>query len=607
MINLFFKKIKDKLNKYQPFNDLSDAVKEGKYPVAVEGTDGFFKSILIQSLFSESGRNITVVAADEKECSAIQRDLEMLNSDVLYFSGFNKTAYSHGKIQTSILGDRIKILSDMLNDKKRITVTTLRTYLSPLPPPEYISQLIIKINKGDEIDTVALEDRLSRYGYLRVPRVSIHGEFALRGEVLDIFIAGTEKPIRIVFEFNEVEEIKFFDPISQKSEEKLKSVNILPMKEFIWTDERLIGLKAKLDGREIGNVSEIEPLIEELTESRELDYEEILFPLSFDHLASLSDYNDTGGITIFSGIENLSRVFGHIKKEYNKLYAETKKTEYNPDQKFFPHPSEILFDFDETVENTESKILIANIRDPEKKSERIDFEYSGPRSFFGNISYFKEEVKSLIDAGYEVNIFAESASQSERIKYLLKDLSVNVFENGITVGFSMPELKVICIAESEIFGRRKKIPASVKKSKSEAIDTFVDLNPGDYVVHINYGIGLFKGIDRVRTKQTERDYIKLEYADSEMVFLPIEQVNMIQRYIGNEGRPPAIDRIGGKAWENRKNKVKKSVEDLADMLIQLYSERKEAVGYAFPKDTDWQIEFEACLPIPGNGRSADLH
>ena len=205
-------------------------------------------------------------------------------------------------------------------------------------------------------------------------------------------------------------------------------------------------------------------------------------------------------------------------------------------------------------------------------------------------------MKSLLKAGYSIDIFAESHTQSERIEYLLKDLDLNVFDTGITSGFSLPELKLICIAESEIFGRRKKLPSSIKKAKSEAIETFVDLNPGDYVVHVNYGIGLFKGIDRIRTKKTERDYIKLEYADEEMVFLPIEQVNLIQRYIGNEGRAPALDRIGGKAWEKRKNKVKKSVEDLADMLIKLYSERKEAVGYAFPRDTDWQIEFEAAFP-----------
>ena len=596
MINLFFNTIKEKLLDYKPFSDLNREIVENGFPIEIEGVEGLFKSILAATLSENSGKTITIIASDEKECEAIKRDLEVLDIDALYFSGFNKLAYSMGKIQSSILGDRIQIMSDMLKGEQRIVVTTIRTYLSPLPPPDYIRSQIFSINNSDDIDTDSIEQMLIQFGYMRVPRVSVHGEFALRGEVLDIFIAGHENPVRIVFEFDEVEEIKTFDPLTQKSIEKKKNVSILPMKEFIWTDERIIGLKTKLSGREFGNTEEIEPLIEELTEKRELDYEEILFPMSFDYQSRLSDYNQNEGITIFSGIENLSRMFGQIRKEYNKLYSETRITVDNPDGLFFPHPSEILFDFDEALNATADRLIIANIRDPEKKDQRIDFQYNGPRAFFGNISYFREEVKSLLDAGYTVNIFAESHSQAERIKYLLKDININVFDTGITSGFSLPELKIICIAESEIFGRRKKLPSSIKKAKSEAIETFIDLNPGDYVVHVNYGIGLFKGIDRIKTKKTERDYIKIEYFDSEMVFLPIEQVNMIQRYIGNEGRGLTLDRIGSKAWENRKKKVKKSVEDLADMLIKLYSERKEAVGYAFPKDTDWQIEFEAAFP-----------
>ncbi len=594
MINLFFNDIKQKLIGYEPFSELSEIITEANFRAELESVDGLFKAILFAVLSQHEDKNITIIAGNEKECETIKRDLEVLGANVLYFSGFNKAVYSLGKIQSSILGGRLKILGDMLRGERKIIVTTLRTYLSPLPPPDYIKSLVYHIRVKDNIEPDELEKMLVQYGYMRVPRVSVHGEFALRGEVLDIFIAGQEEPVRIVFEFDEVEDIKFFNPLTQKSTSRLKAVEIVPVKEFIWTDERILGLKSMLSGRKIGNVDGIEGLIEELTENRSSDYEEILFPLSFDYQASISDYSR--GITIFSGAENLTRLFEQLRKEYNKLYSLTKNTEYNSTERFFPHPSEILFDFDEILDKTDNRIIISNIRDPEQKDNRIDFGYNGPRAFFGNISYFKEEVKSLLEAGYKLYIFAESNSQAERLQYLLKDLDINILDKGISSGFSIPDMKIICIAESEIFGRRKKLPASIKKAKSEAIDTFVDLNPGDFVVHISYGIGLFKGIDRIKTKNTERDYIKLEYAGSEIVFLPIEQVNMIQRYIGNEGNPPSLDRIGGKAWEKRKSKVKKSVEDLADMLIKLYSERKEAAGYAFPKDTDWQIEFEAAFP-----------
>ncbi|MCL2293424.1 MAG: transcription-repair coupling factor, partial [Spirochaetes bacterium] len=229
-------------------------------------------------------------------------------------------------------------------------------------------------------------------------------------------------------------------------------------------------------------------------------------------------------------------------------------------------------------------------------AEQIKFGYEQGRSFFGNFTYLKEEIKKLLDSGYSVFIFSSSESQRLRIENILKEFDVNVIFASISSGFVFPKLKIIVITESEIFGRKKRIPLSVKKSKSQPIDSFIELNPGDYIVHVNYGIGRFLGIDRVKAAGTERDYIQLEYADEEKIFIPIEQVNLVQRYIGSEGGTPGLDRLGGKSWETRKNKVKQAAEDIAKKLISIYSKRKSSKGFAFPKDSEWQNEFEASFP-----------
>ena len=156
--------------------------------------------------------------------------------------------------------------------------------------------------------------------------------------------------------------------------------------------------------------------------------------------------------------------------------------------------------------------------------------------------------------------------------------------------------KLLVIQENEIFGRKKNTPKSIRKVNSKPIDTFVDLTPGDYIVHVNYGIGLFKGIERVKAMGTERDYIKLEYADEEIAFVPIEQVNMVQRYIGSENEKPRLDRIGSKNWSARKAKVQQKVEEIAEKLIDLYSKRQASRGFPFPKDTEWNAAFEAAFP-----------
>ena len=222
-----------------------------------------------------------------------------------------------------------------------------------------------------------------------------------------------------------------------------------------------------------------------------------------------------------------------------------------------------------------------------------------PRSFFGNIQYLKESFTNLIEDNWQIFIYGDSENQAQRISELLKELDqekLHVLSQSISAGFGIPQLKVLVVQENEIFGRRKRVPKSVKQVKSAVIDTFVELNPGDYVVHVNYGIGLFKGIERVKAMGNERDYIKLEYAEEETLFIPIEQVNLVQRYIGNEGVAPRLDRIGSKSWENRKNKAKKAAEDIAQKLIDLYSRRKASRGFPFPKDAEWQTAFEAAFP-----------
>ncbi|MDL2229885.1 transcription-repair coupling factor, partial [Treponema sp. OttesenSCG-928-L16] len=263
-----------------------------------------------------------------------------------------------------------------------------------------------------------------------------------------------------------------------------------------------------------------------------------------------------------------------------------------------PDPRRILLKFRDMAASCPRRVSFLSIKGGgEGGAGRISINCDPPRSFFGNIDYLKEEFAVLTKQGWSILVAAESEVQAERIRELLKDEAVRVAAMPFSSGFALPDIKFMLVQENEIFGRRKRPPRSLKSARSAAIDTFVELNPGDFVVHVNYGIGLFKGIERIRALGHERDYIKLEYAGEEYVFVPIEQVNLVQRYIGNEGSPPRLDKLGSKSWENRKGRVKQSVEEIAQKLITLYSKRKASMGFAFPKDTEWQTVFEAAFPF----------
>ncbi|OQY33851.1 MAG: transcription-repair coupling factor [Spirochaetaceae bacterium 4572_59] len=584
MITLYQNTITEHFKKNESFNSVLDLVNSGQFPVHITGLRGNYLAAMIQRLRGISGKNALIIVSSEKEAQELVRDLSLFHDKVSLFPWWGTMLYKGVSPQASVFGKRVKTLYEMMDAEGAVFIASLRTYLSSLPPVDYMKTLQLKIKVGKELDPVFLEKRLQEYGYLRVPRVSVAGEFALRGEVLDIFLPAYEQAVRIVFEFDEVEEIKFFSPISQASGEKINEIKLYPSKELVWDEERVFELENQL------SPSMFEQVFEMLDVKGNFRGEELYFPLSFQKPAALTDYLRPEDYLYLVDMEGFSSGENILHKEYDELYLKAREQGM-----IVPRPDHFMIPLEERISLHRKTLQIHNLRQ-EDNLESVHFDCDPGRSFFGNINYLKEEMTSFREQGYRIFIFAESESQSDRIAFILKEFEPVLIPESISGGFCIPEDKILVIQENEIFGRKKKAPSSVSKAKSEVIDSFVELNPGDYVVHVNYGIGLFKGIERIKAAGNERDYISLGYAGEETVFIPIEQVNLIQRYIGQDSRHPRLDKIGGKSWDNKKKKVRKSVEDLADRLVKLYARRQTARGYAFPRDNDFQIEFEASFP-----------
>ncbi len=585
MITLFLNELIKALKNTQPHKDLIKQFIDRKFPLHLGNIRGTVLASVICDLKNYTKGDILVVFPTENEARIFYQDTKILDETAVRFPSWETLPYGEDSPSPKVFGERISAIGRIIRKKKgekNIIVTSLKGYLSYLPPKEFIEEYIIKISRGHEIDIPGLEKKLQESGYLRVPRVSVHGEFAVRGEVLDIFMHGMDEAVRIVFSFDEVEEIKYFDPFTQSSTGKTDEIYIEPSREIIWKDELLeeISCKSLLTDEKIM----------QLKEFRTVKGEEYCFPFAFDTKSLITDYSGADLTVVYVDSELLDSSSESVEKEFTELYRRAGGRKLNP----IP-PEDLLPDYRKAINSTERKIILP-ILGKSDIPNLIRYNYEPGRSFFGNFQYVKDEFSRLIGSGYKIYLFSSSDSQKTRIENILKDFDINVISGSITSGFVLPDLKIMAVQESEIFGRKKRIPSSVKKSTSQVIDSFVDLNPGDYVVHINYGIGKFLGIDRIRAAGTERDYIELEYADEETIFIPIEQVNLVQRYIGSEGSSPRLDKIGGKSWENRKNKVKKAAEDIADKLIRLYSKRKKAQGFSFPKDSDWQMEFEATFP-----------
>ena len=583
--------------------------------------------------------DLIIVVPTETDARDIAEDFSAIfgDAEVHVFPDWGTVPYRPAARGSVTFGKRAGVLSKLLskkqtitfNEKPRIFIFTQRAFMSPLPEPEYLKSLSFKLNKGNKIDTTNIAQKLSIMGYTRVPKVNVRGEFSLRGEVLDIFLPCDEHATRIIFDFDEIESFKEFETDTQTTVGTKEDVLIYPTKEILWTDELIEKVRERMSEYQETAIKEdgagtsenvitgdfsvhlpftetaqkyLENLLTGLSVSKEAEGEEFLYQLVSDQPHSILDYIDENTFVLFYNYDKQENARLTINREYNKLYR-TSREEYP----VLP-PDIVLSDYEKLLENISKCILFRTLNKEERGDSVYHYQIGAEpaRSFFGNINFMKEELSQLQNAGWNIFIFTDNENQQLRIHEIFKDYTdikddgsvhpVILIPKAISAGFRLPEAKLLVIQENEIFGRRQYVAKSVNKAKSKAIDTFVELNPGDYVVHVNWGIGLFHGIERVKAMGNERDYIKLEYADNEVAFVPIEQVNLVQRYIGNEGDKPRLDRIGSKSWESRKNKVKQAVEDIAQKLIDLYSRRQASVGFAFPKETEWQAAFEAAFP-----------
>ncbi|MFP4067145.1 MAG: transcription-repair coupling factor [Spirochaetaceae bacterium] len=588
MITLFTEAVTAKLKDYPPYKTLASQFRGRNFPIEAAGPKGSFLALILSRLYEQSHHPFLLTVPTEQEARNLQSDLELFGVAVEPFPWWQTLAYRPTPHNSDVFGRRSRALGELLAARRAVHIAPLRSLSTPVPPPEYLRSLLFTVKRGAAFDPVSLGDRLGRYGYSRVPRVSVRGEYALRGEVLDIFLAGHEEPVRIVFEFDEVERITFFDPLTQSSTKTVDQVDLLPMREVVWDEERIETL-----ARRLAALPEIPDdgaaVLEALRTHGWFSGEELYYPLAFEEPGMLVDYLSPYGTVVFADYERLVSSADALVREYDGLYRKA-RGDGNP-----PRPERILLPFEDSEQRREAVMRFHVLQEREQPADAV-FSYAPPRSFFGNVDFLKEELSGLESAGYDIFVFADSERQAHRIEHMLGETTARILPHGISQGFSAPDLRLCVIEENEIFGRRKRVPRSVKRVQSREIDTFVELNPGDHVVHVNYGIGRFEGIQRMRAAGNERDYIKLTYAGEESVFIPLEQVNLVQRYIGHGGESPRLDRLGGKSWEKRKNKVRHSVEDLAERLVKLYSRRQKAHGFAFGGDTEWQLDFEADFP-----------
>ncbi|UCB47238.1 MAG: transcription-repair coupling factor [Spirochaetota bacterium] len=560
---------------------------EGKF-VEFTGLNGSSKSLFIASLFLRLKREIIVITRSNRNAEELFSDLciFLTAEDIFLFPSKETLPYDDTEPFGEITEKRISALNALLQKKGAVFILPVRSFIDYFIPRELFLHSSIQIKTGSTIPLVNLDDNLVRLGYEREDRVSYQGCFAIRGDILDVFPCGDKNPCRVEFFGDVVETIREFSPLTQRSIQERNEIRILPAREIVLDEEHMSMLEEKRN-------KENSEIIERAGEEGFFSGIENYISLFYNPPATLLDYTDESAVFLFDSIKDTRNQAEFFMRETEKLHDE------NRERRFILSPQKMIADFQDVFDKVKNHANLTILPESSgQKSIGIDFHIAEKKGYRGQIREFKRELEQLLRDEFAVIVGASYEGQTNRLREILKDLLAEfkhlyVKTLDLHEGFFSSKMKLFIILDREIFNRKRRYRKQFLEVRSSPLEGIFDIKKGDFIVHVEHGIGKYLGIERLVTRGIEKDFIKIAYRDDDEIFIPIDQINILQKYIGQEGRIPRIDRLGSPLWKRVKEHVRRSIKNLARQLLEIYSARAALEGYAFSKDMEWQYEFES--------------
>ena len=614
------------LNEYSEITHIRECLKEGRFPVKVTGCTDSQKCNLIAAV--DSGTRL-VVASDELKARAMFADYLLYDKNALFYPAKDIIFYNADVHGNAIIVERQKCIRKLLEGGNVTVFTSFGACMDKLVPPERIMDRVINIDRDTRIDLGELEGILTANGYTRTDETTQPGEFAIRGGIIDIFPVAEENPYRIEMWGDEIDIIKIFDPVSQRSIVNADSFSIYPAFEYVFDEDKIRNglkniekeaekqityLRKEMRTEEAArlkrSIAEFKDNLEYMRSAVNLDsYVEY-----FDKdLVSFLDYFDKDGSVIYldepkrtlAGAEALSTEFDEsMKNRLDKGYI-------------LPGQMKAVFDHRKLFGKLAGKRLIMlstlEYRSADiKAATAISIDARNVSSYNGDHAMLVSELKNMKSKGYRVILLTSSASRAIRLASDLRDEGLTavysddpdrtvqsgevlVVSGSLSRGFEYPLIKFAVICETDIYGRQKR-EQKKKVHKQSAFD-LGQLENGDFVVHETYGIGIYRGMEKIEVANVIKDYVKVEYAAGGTLHVPATAMDMLQKYSGPEGSRPKINKLDSPAWRNTTAKVRGAVKEIAADLVRLYAARQARAGFSYSHDTVWQKEFEEMFPF----------
>ncbi|CEK36424.1 transcription-repair coupling factor (TRCF ATP-dependent helicase mfd),Transcription-repair-coupling factor,transcription-repair coupling factor,Superfamily II DNA/RNA helicase required for DNA uptake (late competence protein),transcription-repair coupling factor,CarD-like/TRCF domain [[Clostridium] sordellii] len=605
------------LQNSKEYKDVINNIENNKGTLLINGLVQSQKPNIVYSIFNDLKKQILYIANTDLEAKKVYEDLCFYMKDkVDYLSSQDIYFYHLDAKDRNDEARKLKVLLRMISKENTVIVTSVEAVLSKYVPKEVLKKNIFTYKIGDTIDIENISKKLVNLGYERVSKIEGFGQFSIRGGIIDVFSLEYDTPIRIELFDDEIESIRTFDVFTQKSIKKIKKCTITPSREFIYpenTEESLTRLE-----KDISKIADddVYKSIENIkTKTYFEGVENYIDYMYTDENKSIFTYLKEDAVVFINDVSRLKERCENYINEFKENYKLNLERGLALKQQ-----GNLLYHYSDLEYLAQGKKLILNmlltksIKDISVKSI-VNFESREIPSFNGKLDILAEELTRLKYNGHKVVLATNTYDRAKKLNKELLNLGIEtvlsrkrdveiyssqvvIVVGNITSGFQYKSIKFDVITDKEMIGsnKRAKTSKSKKFNKGQKIETFLDLNVGDYVVHENSGVGRYVGIDQLSVNGVKKDYMRVVYQGGDNLYVPIDQMDKIQKFIGADTEKVKLNKLGSSEWSKAKAKVKKEIEDMTKDLVELYAKREKIKGYRFSKDTLWQSEFETLFP-----------
>ncbi len=612
------------------FGDLQRALSRNRGMIQVKGCIDSQKAQFIDSL-SLSCPMRCIVAANELRAKEICENYKLFDRNVMHFPAKDFIFFQADVRSGHLVRERIRVLKALDEGSVTTLVTTATAFMNRMMPFDLWKEEVRKVRVGDVFDLDEWKEKLVRLGYERTAQVEACGQFAVRGGIIDIFPMTEEVPFRIELWGDEVDSIRSVDAASQRSIENLEEVLIYPACELILTDKnarsgldklekeavraekRLRGMNRHEEAYRVKCIlSDAKDALGDLGSMSRL---ENLITYFCPETVSLLDVLPDDALIVLDEPNRMDQAAKEAQEEFRESMTHRLEKGY-----VLPSQADLLYSWNETAAafadwRCVGLTALENIRGSWDITYKYDVDVRAVNSYRGSFEQLVTDLEKWKKDHYRVILLAASHTRGNRLSADLSERGLNAFfseDEEIEVkpgqilvtygnahrGYEYPLIKFVVISESDIFGKEK----AKKKKRRHAyegtrIHSYAELDPGDYVVHENHGLGIYRGIEKIETDHVIKDYMKIEYADGGTLYVQATALDMIAKYADADSGKHKLSRLGGREWQRTKTRVRGAVKDIAAELVSLYAARQEKNGFVYGPDTVWQSEFEEMFPF----------